>query len=129
MCRAFLSDEKFSSFDMEYVAPERIIGAYNNCLHSVWTPTVLPEDVPIESSLDEQKEQEVEPELWRQLPPTNSHAFMSFCWKGMKNIFRGQIRLRKQEEQTTRLDRIEEGLCHSQSAVSSASTGPSRRRG
>ena len=48
---------------------------------------------------------------------------MSTIWRGMKKIFRGQIKLRKQvEEQTSRLDRIEEGLRRSQSA------GPSTHR-
>jgi len=45
-------------------------------------------------------------------------------------IFKGQVRLRKQvEEQTTRLDRIEEGLRRSQSTGPSTTADPSRRRG
>ena len=61
--------------------------------------------------------------------PTDSPAFMSTIWRGMKKIFKGQVRLRKQvEEQTTRLDRIEECLRRSQSAGPSTTAGPSRRR-
>ena len=75
-------------------------------------------------------EEEDEPAFWQQDPPTDSRAFMSIIWRGMKKIFRGQVRLRKQvEEQTSRLDRIEEGLRHSQSAGPSTTAGPSRRRG
>ena len=73
--------------------------------------------------------EEDEIEFWRQSPPTESEDFMSSILKGVMNIFIGQIRLRnKVEEQTYRLDRIEEGLCHSQPAGSSSSAGPCRHR-
>jgi len=74
-------------------------------------------------------EEEDDPELWRQPTPSNSTAFMSFIWKGMKNIFKGQIKLRRQfDEQNTRLEHIEETLRCSHSAGPSTSAGPSQRR-
>ena len=112
-----------------FVAPERPTSSYNSCLHAVWTPSVQPEDVPVESSSEESLQEEDEPEFWRQDPPTDSRAFMSTIWKGMKKIFRGQVRLRKKvEEQSSRLDRIEAGLRRSQSAGPSTTAGPKRRR-
>ena len=75
-------------------------------------------------------EDDDDPAFWQQDPPTDSRAFMSTIWRGMKKIFKGQVRLRKKvEEQATRLDRIEEGLRRSQSAGPSTTAGPSRRRG
>ena len=72
------------------MALERITSVYNSCLHSVWIPTVLPEDVPADSSSEEQLEEvEDKTEFWRQPPPTYTHSFMSTIWKGMKKIFRG----------------------------------------
>ena len=69
-----------------------------------------PEDVSIESSLEEQIEED-EPEFWQQPPSTESHTLMSSICKGMKKIFRGQIRLRRQvEKQNARLERIKESL-------------------
>jgi len=101
----FLPDEEFSGYDQVFVSPERITNAYYSCLHSIWTPTVLPENVTIESSSEEQMEKEDEPDFWRQPPPTETHAFMSSIWKDMKKILRGHIRLRKQmKEQTARLE-------------------------
>ena len=50
LCRYFLPDEVFSSYDRVYIFTERITSAYNSCLHAVWTPTVLTEDVPAETS-------------------------------------------------------------------------------
>ena len=62
-------------------------------------------------TLEELLEEEDEPTFWQQDPPADSRAFMSTIWRGMKKIFREQIRLRKQvAEQTSHLDRIEEGL-------------------
>ena len=69
------------------MAPEQISKVYNGCLHSVWTLIVLPEDVPIESSSEEQIEEEDESEFLRQPPPTDSNAFMSTIWKDIKKIF------------------------------------------
>jgi len=46
-----------------YVAPERVSKAYNSCLHFVCTPTVLPENVLADSSLEEQMEKEDELEF------------------------------------------------------------------
>ena len=84
----------------------------------------------MESFSEELLEEEDEPAFWQQDPPADSHAFMSTIWRGMKMIFRGQIILLKQvEEQTSRLDRIEEGLRRSQSAGPSTTAGPNRRRG
>ena len=75
-------------------------------------------------------EEEDEPEFWRQLPPTHSHAFISTIWKSMKIFFKGQVELRKKvDEQISRLDRIDEGLRRLWSADPSTSVGLSRRRG
>ena len=94
LCRAFLPDKEFSSYDSVCDTGEDH-RAYNSCLHLVWTPTVLFEDVPIESTSEEQMDEENEPEFWCKPPPTESHALMSSIQKGMKTIFRGQIILRK----------------------------------
>jgi len=129
LCRTFLPDDVFDSFNRVFVAPERPTSSYNSCLHAVWTPTVQPEDVPVESSSEESLEEEDEPEFWRHDPPAESRAFMSSIWKGMKKIFRGQVRLRKKvEEQSSRLDSMEAALRRSQSAGPSTTAGPKRRR-
>ena len=91
----FLPDEAFAEFDQVLVTTERITSVYNSCLHSIWTPVVQVEDVPTESSSEEQMEEEDDPEFWQQSPPSNSTAFMSSIWKGMKKIFKGQIKLRR----------------------------------
>ena len=104
LCRTFLPDDVFDSFDRVFVTPERPTSSYNSCLHAVWTPSVQPKDIPVASS-EESFEEEDEPEFWRQDPPADSRAFMSTIWKGMKKIFRGHVRLRKKvEEQSSRLD-------------------------
>ena len=54
LCRNFLPDEKFLTYDRVFVASERITSAYNSFFHSVWTPTVISEDVPADSSSDKQ---------------------------------------------------------------------------
>jgi len=130
LCRTFLPDDVVDSYERVFIASERATSAYNSCLHAVWTPSVQSKDAPVESSSEELLEEEDEPAFWQQDLPADSRAFMSTIWRGMKKIFRGQIRLRKQvEEQTSRLDRIEEGLRRSQSAGPSTTAGPSRRRG
>ena len=96
LCRTFLPDAVFDSYDRVFVAQERATSAYNSCLHAVWTPSVQSEDVPVESSLEELLEEEDEPAFWQHDPPADSRAFMSTICRGMKKIFRGQIRLRKQ---------------------------------
>ena len=75
LCRNFLPAETFAEYDRVFVSPERITSAYNNCLHSIWTPTVLGEDIPAEFSSEDQMEEGDDPEFWRQPPP--STAFMS----------------------------------------------------
>jgi len=75
------------------------MSAYNSCLHVVWTPTVMIEDVPAESSLKEQSEEEDESAFWQQPPPSDTKTFMSSIWKGMKKIFKGQAKLRKKVEE------------------------------
>ena len=61
-------------------------------------------------------EEKDEHDFWHQPPPTESRAFMSSVWKGMKKIFKGQVWLKKQMvEQSAWLDHIEEGLRRSQS--------------
>ena len=124
-----LPDVEFSEYDRVLVTPERISSAYNSCLHSIWTLTVQFEDVPTESSLEEQIDTEDEPQFWWQPPPTEINAFMSSIWKGMKKIFRGQIRMRRQlEDQNSRLECIEDTFRCSRSAGPSTSVGSSRRR-
>ena len=106
-----LPDTVFDAYDRIFVAPERATSVYNSCLHAIWTPSLQPKDAQAESSSEELLDEEDDPAFWQQTPPTDSRAFMSATWKGMKKNFKGQVRLRKQvEEQTTRLDRIEEGL-------------------
>ena len=74
-------------------------------------------------------DEEDDPHFWQQPPPTETHVFMSSIWKGIKKIFKGQIRLRRQlDAQDSRLERIEDTLRRSHSAGPSTSTGPSRRR-
>jgi len=130
LCRNFLPDAVFDSFDRVYVVAEKPTSAYTGCLHALWTPRAQPEDIPVESSSEESLEEEDEPQFWRQDPPHDTHAFMSSIWKGMKKIFRGQVRLRKKvEEQSSRLDNIEATLRRSQSAGPSTTAGPKRQRG
>ena len=136
LCKTFLPDEFFESFDREFVAPERPTSAYTSCLHALWTPTVQPENVPVVSSSSESYDAEDEPEFWRQEPPVETRAFMSTLWKGMKKIFKGQVRLRKKmeeqtsrlEEQSSRLESIEATLRRTQSAGPSTTAVPKRRR-
>jgi len=89
------ADAEYFEYDRVLVTPEGITSAYNSCLHSIWTPTIQLEDVPAESSSEEQMDAEDEPQFWREPPPTETNAFMSSIWKGIKKIFRGQIRLRR----------------------------------
>ena len=128
LCRNFLPTETFAEYDRVFVSPECITSTYNSCLYLLWTPTVLGEDVPAESSSEDQMEEEDDPEFWRQPPPSNSTAFMSSIWKCMKKIFKGQISLRRQMDEHTRLARIEETLRRSRSAGPSTSADPSRQR-
>jgi len=95
LCRNFLPDEVFAEYDQVLVTTEHITSAYNSYLHSIWTPAVQVEDVLAESSSEEQRDEEDDPEFLQQPPPSNSTAFMSFIWKGMKKIFKGQIKLRR----------------------------------
>ena len=59
----FLLDAIFSAYDRVFVALGRVTNTYNNYLYAVWTPTVQPEDIPAESSSEEQLEEEDEPEF------------------------------------------------------------------
>ena len=130
LCKHFIPADVFDTFDRVFVIAERPTSSYNGCLHAVWTPTVQPEDIPVESSSAESLEAIDEPQFWRQDPPSESRAFMSTIWKGMKKIFRGQVRLRKKvEEQSSRLDSMEAALRRSQSAGPSTTAGPKRQRG
>ena len=67
--RNFLPDEAIAEYDQVLVTTERITSAYKICLHSIWTPAVQVEDVPAESSSDEQIEEEDDPEFWQQPSP------------------------------------------------------------
>ena len=69
LCRTFLPDAVFDSYDRVFVAQERATSAYNSCLHAVGTPSVQSEDVPVESSSEELLEEEDEPAFWHQDPP------------------------------------------------------------
>ena len=82
-----------------FIAQERATSAYNSCLHAVWTPSVQSKDAPVESSSEKPLEDEDDPAFWQQDPLADSRAFMSTIWRGMKKIFRGQVRLRKQVEE------------------------------
>ena len=133
LCRNFLPDDVFDSFARVSVVAEKPTSAYTGCLHALWTPSAQPEDIPAESSSEESLEEVDEPHFWRQEPPIESRAFMSSIWKGMKKIFRGQVRLRKKVEEessrlSSRLDDIEATLRRSQSAGPSTTAGPKRRR-
>ena len=87
----------------------------------------MTEDIPAEFFLEERSEEEDEGAFWQQPLPSDTKAFMSSIWKGMKKIFKGQTKLRQRvEEQNARLKRIEEGLQHSQSMGPSTSASPSR---
>jgi len=101
LCRHFLPDEVFSLYDWVYIFTERMTSTYNSCLHAVWAPSVLTEDVPAETFLEEQSEEEDE-SAFRQQPPSDTKAFMSSIWKGMKKIFKGQDKLRKRMEEQMR---------------------------
>ena len=68
LCRTFLPDAVFDSYDRVFVAQERVTSAYNSCLHAVWTPRVHSEDVPVESSSEELLEEEDEPAFWQRTP-------------------------------------------------------------
>ena len=130
LCKNYIPDDVFDSFPRVYVVAERPTSSYTGCLHALWTPSAQPEDIPVESSSEESLEEVDEPQFWRQDPPTESQAFMSAVWKGMKKIFRGQVRLRKKvEENSSRLDSIEAALRRSQSAGPSTTAGPKRQRG
>jgi len=86
MCRNFLPDEEFLAYDRVFVASERITSAYNSCLHSVWTPTFILEDVPAYFSSEEQIEEDEEPEFWNQPPPTYTRFFMFPFGKAWRRI-------------------------------------------
>jgi len=77
LCKNFLPDDVFDSYDRVFVAPERATSAYNSCLHAVWTPSVQPEDTSTESSSEELLEDDDDPAFWQHDPPTDSRAFMS----------------------------------------------------
>ena len=129
LCQRFMSDAIFSTFARVTITLERPTSAYSSCLQALWTPSVMPENVLVESSSEESLEVEDEPQFWRQEPPTEPKAFMSTLWKGMKKIFRGQVRLRKKvEEQSSRLDGMEATLRRTQSAGPSTTAGPKRTR-
>ena len=130
LCRNFIPDAVFNSFDRVYVIAERPTSSYTGCLHALWSPRAQPENVHVDSSSEESLEEVDEPQFWRQDPPAEPRAFMSTIWKGMKKIFRGQVRLRKKvEEQSSRLAEMEATLRRTQSAGPSTSAGPQRRRG
>ena len=68
LCRNFLPDAVFDSYDRVFVAQERATSSYNSCLHAVWTPSVQPEDAPAESSSEELLEDDDDPAFWQQDP-------------------------------------------------------------
>ena len=65
LCRNFLPDEAFAEYDQVLVTTERITSSDNSYPHSIWTPAIQVEDVPAESSLEEQMEEEDDPEFWQ----------------------------------------------------------------
>jgi len=68
LCKNFLPDAVFHSYNGVFVAPERATSAYNSCLHSIWTPSVQPEDAPAESSSEDLLEDADDPAFWQQDP-------------------------------------------------------------
>ena len=50
LCRHFLPDNIFSTYNWVFIFTECITSVYNSCLHAIWKPTVITEDVPTESS-------------------------------------------------------------------------------
>jgi len=129
LCKNFISDDVFNTFDRVPVTIERPTSSYNGCLQALWTPIAQPENEPVEVDSEESLEEIDEPEFWRQEPPTDLRAFMCTIWKGMKKIFKGQVRLRKRvEEQSSRLSSMEAALRRSQSAGPSTTAGPKRQR-
>jgi len=133
LCQNFMSDAIFSTFARVTITLERPTSSYNSCLQALWTPSALHENVPVESSSEESLAEIDEPQFWRQEPPTDTRSFMSSIWKGMKKIFKGQVRLKKKVEEessrlSSRLDDIEARLRRTQSAGPSTTAGPKRRR-
>jgi len=61
LCKNFLPDNIFDSYDRVFVALERATSAYNSCLHAVWTLSVQPEYAQAESSSEELLEEDVDP--------------------------------------------------------------------
>jgi len=57
------SAREFSKYDRVLVTPKRITSPYNSYLHLIWISTVQLEDVPDESSSDEQMDAEDEPQF------------------------------------------------------------------
>jgi len=53
LCKNFLPDDVFDSYDQVFVAPELATSTYNSCLYAVWTPSVQPEYFQTESSSEE----------------------------------------------------------------------------
>ena len=77
LCKNFLTEDIFDSYDHVFIAPKQAMSTYNSCLHVVWTPSVQPENSQAESSSEELLEENDEPAFWQQPPPTDSRAFMS----------------------------------------------------
>ena len=67
LCRNFLPNAIFDSYDRVFVAPERATSAYNSYLHAIWTPSVQHEDAPAESSSEELLEDDDNPAFTPQL--------------------------------------------------------------
>ena len=64
----------------------------------------MTEGVPTETSSEAQSEEEDERAFQQQPPTSDTKAFMSSIWKGMKIFFKGQVRLKKKvKEQNERL--------------------------
>ena len=71
LCKNFLPDNVFDSYDRVFVTPEWATSAYNSCLHAVWTLSLQLEDAQAESSSEELLEEDNEPAFWQQPPPTD----------------------------------------------------------
>ena len=63
LCKQFISDAVFNTFDRVPVTVERPTSSYNGCLQALWTPSAQPEDVPVESSSEESLEEIDEPQF------------------------------------------------------------------
>ena len=98
LCRTFLPDAVFDSFDRVFVTPERPTSSYNSCLHAVWTPSAQPENVPVASSSAESFEERDDPAFWQQDPWLDEKGVCK-CSRCILSNLRYSIRLYRVDSQ------------------------------